>query len=83
MTMFFKMLCLSFATITLCAVALSLFFSWCAFNPKNNADTVDRCSDRVYQCVHVAQWTLLAAGINGIVWCVLECLEYLWVLQYA
>ena len=80
MIMLFKMLCLSFATITLCAVFLVWFFAWQTTSPKLSQDERDRKSDYIFQCVRVAQWMLLAAGISGLVWCVLECLAYLWVL---
>ena len=77
----FKFLCLSFAWLTLCAVFLALFFSWKAFSPKTPDFKADKYSDNVYQCVHVAQWTLIAAGVSGMVWCVLECLYFFWTMQ--
>lgn len=80
MIMFFKMLCLSFATVALCAFFLFLVLAWQSMNPKNSQEEVDRHSDHLYQCVHVSMWTLLAAGVNGVVWCVLECLYYFWTL---
>lgn len=76
----FKLLCLSFAWITLLAVAGALVCSWIALSPKSSPARAEVYTDRIYQCVHVAQWTLLASGVSGIVWRVFECFAYWWVL---
>ena len=77
----FKFLCISFAWITLCSVVLGFYFSWKAFSPKTPEVKADRYNDHVFECVRVGQWTILAAGVSGIVWCVLECLYYFWTMQ--
>lgn len=77
MTGFFKLLCISFAIVTLCAVCLSVCFAWLTTNPKISQAARDLHSDHVFQCVHVAQWTLMAAGVSGMVWCALEFFSYL------
>ena len=77
----FKFLAFSFGWITLCSVFLGFYFSWKAFSPKTPDFKADKYSDNVYQCVHVAQWTLIAAGVSAMVWCVLECLHYFWTMQ--
>ena len=65
---FFKVLCLSFATITLCAVALSLCFAWMSTNPRYSPAKRDLYADRIYQAGNVAQWTLLAATVLALCW---------------
>ena len=76
-----KLICLSFAWITLLAVSGAVICSWVALSPKATTATIEKYSERVFQCVRVAQWTLIAAGVSGMVWCAFECLEYAWCLE--
>lgn len=81
MIMFFKMLCISFATVTLVSVFCSLLCSWIILSPKTSLSRADKMSDRLYEFVHVAQWTVLAAGVSGMVWFAAACIEYLWWME--
>ena len=77
MTTFFKLICIAFSTITLCAVILGYYFSWKAFSPRISQERRDEYSDRCYECVHVSMWTLIAAGVSSLVWIAFECIEML------
>lgn len=69
---FFSLICVSFAWITFLAIVGALYCAWRALSTKTPIAKVERYSDGVYQCVHVAQWTLIAAGVSGMVWQALE-----------
>lgn len=76
-----KVVCLSFAWIALLSVFGAVICSWVALSPKATTATIEKYSERVFQCVRVGQWTLMAAGVSGLVWCVSECVWVLYLMK--
>ena len=77
MVTFFKLVCMSFLMVTISAIIAGFVFSWKAFAPRMSQERRDEYSDRVYECAQVARWTIVAAGVSGIVWGSLVCIQLL------